>query len=63
MKTHTTKTSKLTAVQALEILQQSVLNLQDAGGKVFVKADDAYYKGTVIILQGVTLVDGNLRVS
>lgn len=60
-KSSITKTSKLTPVQAVEILQEAVIRCQHAGIRAGVKP---YYdngdQGIAIILIDVVLANGNL---
>ena len=62
-KKRTTKTVKLTPAQALEILQQSLIECQKAG--IEVKASSLYHHGlqsVAIIVANVVLDGGNLRI-
>mgnify|MGYP006299609791 CR=1 FL=1 len=54
----TGKTSTLTAVQALEILQQSIINCQQAGIEVQLASIGETNTGLVMV--GVRLVDNDL---
>jgi hypothetical protein len=60
-KLSTKKTSSLTPDQALQILQQSVINCQHAG--VNVKFTPLYHQGqqsVIMVLTGCNLIDGNI---
>jgi hypothetical protein len=61
----TSRMSKLTQEQALEIVQQSILEYQKAGGEVTV-VPQLFYSGhqaLAIVMPGAHLVNGNLTLS
>jgi len=60
VKRSTSKTSSLTPAQTLEILQDALRYCQLAGLSVeLANSDDG--NGTALIMRGVELIDGNLR--
>lgn len=61
-KRNTTRTKVLTTAQNLEILQQALLNCQNAGISIDTGSytDESGITNTVVILANIDLINGNL---